>query len=76
LIENAEKIDISVYGSELNEFLKVIPAQGHSSKLDKEYQEKYFLIGEFFEKNFSIRARAEAVKKWSEENKSQRRTIF
>ena len=76
LIENADKIDIGVYGSEINEFLKVIPAQGHLSKLDKDYKGKYFKIGEFFEKNFSIRARAEAVKDWSNKNNNQRRSIF
>ena len=76
LIKNVEKIEIGIYGAELNEFLKVIPAQGHLSKLDKEFQDKFFKISKFYEENFSIRARADTVKKWDNKNKSQRKSVF
>ncbi len=47
LIDNKENIEIWDYRDELKEFTKIIPAQGHLAKLDKEYQEKYFRITKF-----------------------------
>jgi hypothetical protein len=76
LLENLDQLDIGIYGDELREFLTVVPAQGHLSKLDKDYQDKFFIISEFYEKHFSIRARADAVKNWSDKSKNRRKNVF
>lgn len=47
LIENKDKIDASNFKDELETFVSLIPAQGHLTKLDKEYQDKFFKITKF-----------------------------
>jgi hypothetical protein len=54
LIENKENIKIGDYRDELKEFTTILPAQGHLTKLDKEYQEKYFRITKFVKEQFEV----------------------
>ncbi|MFX1500200.1 MAG: hypothetical protein ACFFDH_04455 [Promethearchaeota archaeon] len=54
LIENKDNVKIGDYRDELKAFTTMLPAQGHLSKLDKEYQEKYFRITKFVKDNFGF----------------------
>lgn len=57
LVENKNKIKIGVYKEELKAFLSILPAQGHLSKLDKDYQEKYFKIAEYYKSQYNFTPR-------------------
>ncbi|KKL95438.1 hypothetical protein LCGC14_1854590 [marine sediment metagenome] len=52
LIEHKDSINISDYKDELKAFTKIIPSQGHLVKLDKEYQDKYYVITKFIKEQF------------------------
>ena len=52
LIENQESVNIRDMRVEFIEFTKLVPAQGHLSKLDKEYQGKFLKITKFVKERF------------------------
>ena len=54
LVDNKDKINPSDFRDELKTFISLIPSQGHLVKLDKEYQEKFFRIAEYLNKQFNV----------------------
>lgn len=53
-IDHQDQVDISGMYNDLEKFLKIMRQYGHLARLDKEkeYQEKYFKITEFFKKQW------------------------
>jgi hypothetical protein len=45
-------IKIGVYKEELELFLRLVVAQGHLAKLDKEYQDKFLELNKYYNEQF------------------------
>lgn len=52
IIKNESQIDISVYKEELEIFFRLIVAQGHLAKLDKEYQDKFLELNKYYNEQY------------------------